>query len=177
MVNQATWTRTINGTVKESVIDHIYLANPLSISKLTYEWQTFTDHALVIFSLNQDLSRPSTTWKRDWRKYSKDILLAKLQEFDWDLKSDLVQDYWNEFETQLVGVADEIVPYKLFEFKTVVEPIPAMIKHKINERRRLLKSNKHYTTVIKTERIKVLNKDIKSHFNIQKNTYQMTLII
>ena len=45
------------------------------------------------------------------------------QEFDWDLKSDLVQDYWNEFETQLVGVADEIVPYKLFEFKTVVEPI------------------------------------------------------
>ena len=56
------------------------------------------------------------------------------------------QDYWNEFETQLVGVADEIVPYKLFEFKTVVEPIPEMIKHKRNERRRLLKSNKHYLT-------------------------------
>ena len=92
----------------------------------------------------------------------------KLRELDWDLKSDLVQDYWNEFETQLVGVADEIVPYKLFEFKTVVEPIPAMIKHKINERRRLLKSNKHYTTVIKTERIKVLNKDIKSNFNNAK---------
>ena len=41
MVNQATWTRTINGTVKESVIDHIYLANPLSISRLFHEWQTF----------------------------------------------------------------------------------------------------------------------------------------
>ena len=82
----------------------------------------------------------------------------------------MVQDYWNEFETQLVGVADEIVPYKLFEFKTVVEPIPAMIKHKINERRRLLKSNKHYTTVIKTERIKVLNKEIKSHFNKRRHT-------
>ena len=58
----------------------------------------------------------------------------------------------------MVGVTDEIVPYKLFEFKTVVEPIPAMIKHKINERRRLLKSNRQYTTVNKTERIKVLNK-------------------
>ena len=81
----------------------------------------------------------------------------KLRELDWDLKSDLVQDYWNKFETQLVGVTDEIVPYKLFEFKTVVEPIPAMIKHKINERRRLLKSNRHYTTVIKTERIKYMS--------------------
>ena len=68
----------------------------------------------------------------------------------------------------MVGVADEIVPYKLFEFKTVVEPIPAMIKHKINERRRLLKSNRHYTTVNKTERMKVLNNDIKSHFNNAK---------
>ena len=57
--------------------------------------------------------------------------------------------------TQLVGVTDKIVPSKLFEFKTVVEPIPAMIKHKINERRRLLKSNRHYTTVNKTERIKL----------------------
>ena len=61
---------------------------------------------------------------------TQDILLTKLRELDWDLKSDLVQDYWNKFETQLVGVTDEIVPYKLFEFKTVVEPIPAMIKHK-----------------------------------------------
>ena len=74
-------------------------------------------------------------------------------------------NHWNEFETQLVGVTDEIVPYKLYEFKTVVELIPEMIKHKINDRRRLLKSNKNYTTVNKTERIKVLNKDIKFHFN------------
>ena len=63
---------------------------------------------------------------------------------------------------QLVGVMDEIVPYKLFEIKTVIELIPAMIEHKINE----MKSN--CTTVNKTERIKVLNKDIKSHFNKAK---------
>ena len=43
-----------------------------------------------------------------------------------------------------------------------------MIKHKINERRMLLKSNRHCTAVNKTERIKVLNNDIKSHFNNAK---------
>ena len=85
------------------------------------------------------MTKPSAIWKRDWQKYSKDILLAKRGALNWDFKSDLVQDYWNEPETQLEGVSDEIVPYKLFEFKTVIELIPAMVKHKINERRRLLK--------------------------------------
>ena len=61
---------------------------------------------------------------------------------DWNFQSDLVQDYWNELENQLIGVGDEIVPYRMSEFKTVVEPIPAQVKHKINERRRLMKSNK-----------------------------------
>ena len=75
--------------------------------------------------------------------------MVKLQALEWNFQSDLVQDYWNELETQLVGLADEIAPYKLSEFKTVIEPIPAMVKHKINERKRLMKSNIRFTTIIR----------------------------
>ena len=130
-------------------------------------------HQLLLFSmLYNQWNCPSFTSL--FIKYSstsqdnKSLTLSGQQYFILDLKSDLVKDYWNELETQLVGFTDEIVPYKLFEFKTVIEPIPAMIKHKINERKRLLKSNRHCTTMNKTERIKVLSKDIKFHFNNAK---------
>ena len=29
---------------------------------------------------------------------------------DWNFKSDLVQDYWNELENQLIVIVDKIVP-------------------------------------------------------------------
>ena len=64
--------------------------------------------------------------------------MLKLQALEWNFKSDSVQDYWNELEIQLIGVADEISPYKLSDFEMVIEPIPAMIKHKMNERKRLI---------------------------------------
>ena len=47
IVNKASWTRTINGVVKESIIDHIYLKNPLKISDLCFSWQAYTDHSLI----------------------------------------------------------------------------------------------------------------------------------
>ena len=71
VVEHPTWSRTIRGVVKESVIDHVYLANPLSISEINYSWQTYTDHSLISFPLSQDMTVSSPTWKRDWRRYSK----------------------------------------------------------------------------------------------------------
>ena len=70
-------------------------------------------YSLISFTLTQDLSKPSTIWRRDWRRYSKDSLLVKLQALEWNFQSDLMQDYLNELKTQLVVVVDEIAPYNL----------------------------------------------------------------
>ena len=67
---------------------------------------------------------------RKIKQLQKDSLLSKLQALEWNFESDSVQDYWNELEIQLVGVADEVAPYRLSNLKTVIEPIPPVIKHK-----------------------------------------------
>ena len=53
MVNFNTWSQTVSGVVKESVLDHIYVVNPYCINELASTWQTYTDHSLVSFMLNQ----------------------------------------------------------------------------------------------------------------------------
>ena len=45
MVSKPTWAQTINGIFKDSILDHIYLSNPLSIGEVIYSWQSFTDHS------------------------------------------------------------------------------------------------------------------------------------
>ena len=39
IVDGPTWTRTITGVVKESLLDHIYLTNPYSVCELNMSWQ------------------------------------------------------------------------------------------------------------------------------------------
>ena len=53
-----TWTRTINGQEKKSVLDHIYTANPLLVTDLKSSWPVFTDHALVQFMTSSIKSEP-----------------------------------------------------------------------------------------------------------------------
>ena len=81
-------------------------------------------------------------------------------------KSDSVQDYWIDLENQPIGVVDSLVPLKEFTNNPKKDPLPNSIKCRLNERKRLIKSNKHQTT--KRERIKQLNKKIKSHFHNAK---------
>ena len=40
--------------------------------------------------------------RRDWRKYSKELLNAKLTSTDWNIGVDDVQQYWNIFENMLI---------------------------------------------------------------------------
>ena len=71
MVDFPTWSRTINGVIKESTIDHIYISNPYQITNIDHNSIIYTDHELITFKINQEKNSPSVTWKRDWRKYSK----------------------------------------------------------------------------------------------------------
>ena len=42
--------------------------------------------------------------------YSTELLITRLSTVDWNIKSDLVQDYWNELENKLITVVDDLVP-------------------------------------------------------------------
>ena len=93
IVNSPTWTRTINGVVKESILDHIHLVDPFVVNDLSKSWTSFTDHYLISFTISQQKCNIKSTWSRDWRNYSKEAL---------NTKSDSVQAYWNKLENQLL---------------------------------------------------------------------------
>ena len=63
-----------------------------------------------MFSKNKN----ETITCRDWRKYSSDVLNAKLSGVNWNIDIDNVQEYWNVFENKLIKVVDELVPLTSF---------------------------------------------------------------
>ena len=124
--------------VRESILDHIYTSNPFSINQLTQNWQTYTDHSLISFKINQETVKSEAVW----RKYDRQLLVRELALQDWNFKSDSVQDSWNELENQLIQVVDNLAPLAKVVNNSVAEPTPRFIKHKLNKRKRLMKSNK-----------------------------------
>ena len=67
--------------------------------------------------------------------------------------------------------------YTSYRNGNIVVPMPVNIKSKLNERKRLLKSNRRFCTRERSERIKQLNKEIKNHFYVNtKNKITRTII-
>ena len=71
----------------------------------------------------------------------------------------------------MVAVVNELAPMVKHLNAIIQTPIPQYVKHKLNERKRLQRSNKTFTTTEKTDRIKILNKEIKSYFHVKKKSF------
>ena len=52
--------------------------------------------------------------RRDWRKYSKEVLVAELALVDWSSDVNDVQNIWDDFESKLVRVVYKITPLTEF---------------------------------------------------------------
>ena len=112
---------------------------------------------------------------RDWRGYSPELLCTKLHQLDWEFKSDSVQDFWNEFENQLINLVDEIVPLVSFTNNCgTINQNPTSIQNLINVRKRLLKSIKLRPCAEKLGRIRSINKEIKT-FYYKSNTLVISI--
>ena len=74
-----------------------------------------------------------STFKRDWRKYSKSVLLSELALVEWTTDIDNVQNIWDSFESKLISVVDTIVPVIEFKNNRAVTKPPPVIKNKINK--------------------------------------------
>ena len=79
VVNFPTWSRTINGIRKESLLDHVYVKDTTTIKNVHFKVPTFGDHVLLIVTLKIDsITASKTPSKRNWSAYSKEILLSSL---------------------------------------------------------------------------------------------------
>ena len=135
MVNCTTWLRIVNNCFKESLLDHIYVTDPTIGNSITTVKPCFGDHLLVIMELVLNKPTVEILFKRDWRKYSKDILCNHLNEINWNYEYDSVQSFWDYFETMLIKIVDKIVPSVPFVNKST------QISHVKNLYRRVIQKN------------------------------------
>ena len=88
---------TVNGnndTVREYLLDHIYVTDPNRITNLQSNKPLFGDHLCVMFEIDGVFEKPETIYKRDWRKYTKESLCNELMKHDWSFDDETVQGYW-----------------------------------------------------------------------------------
>ena len=120
-INFATWSRLIGGDLKSSILDHIYSNNPTSVTETSSITPAFGDHLLIYIDYALKSDPIVTTYKRDWRRYSKELLNIELGKLDWNIN---VQEYWNVFENKLINVIDVIAPYSVFVNNVALDSKP-----------------------------------------------------
>ena len=74
LVKFPTWSRMIGNTLKSSILDHIYVKDPTIISNINSLVPTFGDHLLITFNIPLQKAKIDMLYKRDWRKYDKNVV-------------------------------------------------------------------------------------------------------
>ena len=151
----------VNYVRRESIIDHIYAADPTTITSISTVTPLFGDHLLLLCCVENETGEGSCSIRRSWKNYSKTALCEMLANEDWSCESDTVQGTWNIFENKLVRITDKIVPEISFINSVIVQKIAPEIKSKINKRKKLLRKYKSTRSDELRNMIRVLDKEIK----------------
>ena len=172
LVTFNTWSRTIKGVKKESMLDHVYVRNFASVFNVTFSVPVFGDHVLVLIELNaKHTVNNETIQRRAWSSYlpieMNNVLLNNLNANNVNLSDLNVQDCWNTIENIIINTVDKVAPMKKFPSNPPAKNVnvPSSIKQKINKRDRLLKQR--YDTR-HLPQIKSLSKEIKEYFRSKR---------
>ena len=178
LVDFPTWSRVVNNQLRESTLDHLYCTDPSLITEVSGIKPVFGDHTMVVASIALNKPRPTTYLRRDWRKYSREVLLSELNKIDWNIMDDSVQEYWNTFENKLVEVVDQVAPLREFRDNVVPkECLPNWVKNKINTRKRLLKRLRLTKDVHTKVHLKEVDRSIKHFYNEQRKRNVRKVIV
>ena len=122
MVTETTWSRTINGVRKDSLLDHVYVNNAAIVLSVNLIDPVFGDHSLIVVKLtfkSQTFTKSLTS--RNWKNYnavcvchSLAIGLNVIKEKCINMS---VQDHWNQLENVLISSIDESAPLLTYNIK------------------------------------------------------------
>jgi hypothetical protein len=115
IITKDTWFRNINGTLKSSRIDHVYITDKIKTSTPMHFETAYSDHQLITFdiiNLNNINEENTPIWTRSWYRYSKDKLIEELNKKSWKTSINNVQDHYDWLIQNLLEVVDELVPIK-----------------------------------------------------------------
>jgi hypothetical protein len=113
LVNFNTWCRRVQGQLQQSCLDHVY-TNCVDIVEEVDELSiSISDHVPVMAILgisNQQYHKK--IWVRQWQNYSKEELLLRLREHDWNITCTEVDDYNDDMLQKLMTVAHQVCPFE-----------------------------------------------------------------
>ena len=178
LIEFETWSRLVAGTLKSSILDHVYVTDVTMTSNILSMKPSVGDHLIVTMDISIARTGPAESIRRDWRNYSKEVLCSKLGVVDWVLDITDVQEYWNVFENKLVCIVDEVVPLvKFLGNKVNSNYTPNHIKNVLNIRHRLLKNLKKCPTQVLKAKIVSLDTTIRTLYRSQKTINVRKVII
>ena len=162
LVHFETWSRFVNKIKRFSIIDHVYTNTPEIITDICPNATDIGDHVIVTFLIECQTKNQSPVMKRDWRFYSKEKLIRKLNDVTFVTNLDDVQQTWNLFENCLIEIIDDIVPLTPFINDSVVgSTISPAIKSLINKKKQILKRKKSATNFNEHVKLREISKEIK----------------
>ena len=173
IVNSSTWSRSINGNIKESILDHFYIKDVTRVVNLSLLDPEIGDHKLIVCTINMNSINPppTTVIKRCWKTYNKDKLNAGLATCDFDVDINDVQGFWNHIENELIGVIDVVAPLTEFTGNCTTRTHPSeKLKPKINRKRRLLKQFNLNSSPSVLAKLKEINKEIVAEIKKSKRS-------
>ena len=178
IVDYRTWSRNINGILKESTLDHIYVNDVTIVQNLYPITPEIGDHKLIVVEINGFPQVPTPYIKRNWKNYNINDLRIRLMQCNFDYGIENVQQYWNRFENDIISVVDEIAPLTEFTNNYTTKTAPNnVIKPLVNKKRRLLRSYKQSKNPAKLEEIKAINTEIIIKLkNVKKTSIRRCII-
>ena len=178
IVEGPTWSRMVNGILRESIIDHIYINDTALFSESEKMKPYFGDHEMIFCHYNDAKVTPSYTKRRNWRHYTKEKLNSILSQTSWTILSDSVQDTWNEIENKLIKIVDIVAPIEEFTNERSTKSItPPFISAAKNRRKKLLTKMKISPNLEMKTEIRTLDLKIRQFYHKKKATSVRKAII
>jgi len=112
LVDFPTWSRIDRGTLKTSVLDHVYTNNNGLIDTISELSVITSDHCPILVTLSSKIqTRARKTLIRNWRDYTKEKLVSTLTQQDWAVKCIEVEDFYDALEQKIMVVFYKLVPH------------------------------------------------------------------
>ena len=90
----------------------MYVKDPTRIQSLYPITPSFGDHFSVVIELKIKHEKAAIC-RHNWKHYTPVKLNALLHDVDWQIEPDVVQAYWNNLESKIIEIVDQIAPLEL----------------------------------------------------------------
>ena len=171
LIHHPTRTQTLNTTngwvIQESLLDHIYTSDYLSVNKCGGMHLSSSDHLAIYItyqSSDKKSSEKKIIYKRDHRGYTKHAMATLCNAEDWSsvYRTTEVQEGYNIVESKLLKIINSLAPFR----KIIISEKHPISNHALrsleNRRQTLYKKMKRSKTDSSIQNYKLIKKKIRT---------------